>query len=201
VTPTPRPDDPTDWITALVRSHRVRLLALARRQGLAPDRAFDCVQDAFCTFLRLPQARDLADRPDDAARLLKTVVFNAARTTRRRTRGDHQTVESIESDAPSADEMLSRVEAHGSLKRCVSELNDLQRSVVTLRMLDELPGDEVAAALGITAQHVAVVLHRAKASLRGCMTAAGHCPHGCANDRNQGGCCEDNDRIRRRHDV
>jgi RNA polymerase sigma-70 factor (ECF subfamily) len=44
--------------------------------------------------------------------------------------------------------------------------------VVTLRMLDQVPGEDVARTLGITAGHVAVLLHRAKASLLACMTAA-----------------------------
>jgi RNA polymerase sigma-70 factor (ECF subfamily) len=52
----------------------------------------------------------------------------------------------------------------------VGRLGEIQRAVVTLRMLDELPGDDVARALGLKPGHVAVLLHRAKASLRDCMT-------------------------------
>ncbi len=37
-------------------------------------------------------------------------------------------------------------------------------------MLDEVPGDDVARTLGISPGHVAVLLHRAKASLLACMT-------------------------------
>jgi RNA polymerase sigma-70 factor (ECF subfamily) len=43
--------------------------------------------------------------------------------------------------------------------------------VVTLRLLEERPGEDVAAALGITPGHVAVLLHRAKQALRVCMTS------------------------------
>ena len=46
----------------------------------------------------------------------------------------------------------------------------MQRAVVTLRMLDEIDGEDVAGALGITPGHVAVLLHRAKANLLTCMT-------------------------------
>jgi RNA polymerase sigma-70 factor (ECF subfamily) len=52
----------------------------------------------------------------------------------------------------------------------VASLADLQRAVVTLRMLEGIDGAEVAAALGITPGHVAVLLHRAKANLAACMT-------------------------------
>jgi RNA polymerase sigma-70 factor (ECF subfamily) len=38
-------------------------------------------------------------------------------------------------------------------------------------MLEERPGEDVAALLGITKNHAAVLLHRAKSSLRACMMA------------------------------
>ena len=44
-------------------------------------------------------------------------------------------------------------------------LADVQRAVVTLRMLDDVAGEDVAQALGITPGHVAVLLHRAKINL------------------------------------
>lgn len=47
-----------------------------------------------------------------------------------------------------------------------------REAVVTLRMLEEQPGDDVARALGISAGHVAVLLHRAKRALRACMEEA-----------------------------
>jgi RNA polymerase sigma-70 factor, ECF subfamily len=56
------------------------------------------------------------------------------------------------------------------LRGCVASLGELQRAVVTLRMLDEIDGQDVAGALGITPGHVAVLLHRAKANLLTCMT-------------------------------
>ncbi len=41
---------------------------------------------------------------------------------------------------------------------------------MTLRMLEEQPGEDVARAR-ISAGHVAVLLHRAKLALRACMTS------------------------------
>jgi RNA polymerase sigma-70 factor (ECF subfamily) len=52
----------------------------------------------------------------------------------------------------------------------VGRLAEIQRAVITLRMLDERPGDDVARVLGIQPGHVAVLLHRAKSSLRTCLT-------------------------------
>jgi RNA polymerase sigma-70 factor (ECF subfamily) len=48
-----------DWMSQLVHAQRGRLYRLARREGLRDQDAFDCVQDAFHTFLLLPQARRL----------------------------------------------------------------------------------------------------------------------------------------------
>ena len=48
---------------------------------------------------------------------------------------------------------------------------DVHRHVVTLRVLEELSGDETAAELGLTAGHVAVLLHRARKQLERCMQA------------------------------
>jgi len=39
-----------------------------------------------------------------------------------------------------------------------------------MRLLQEQPGEDVATALGLSRGHVDVLLHRAKASLRVCMT-------------------------------
>jgi RNA polymerase sigma-70 factor (ECF subfamily) len=59
---------------------------------------------------------------------------------------------------------------------CLDHLGKLQRAVVSLRMLDEVAGEDVAAMLGLPSSHVAVLLHRAKQSLRTCMLSAGYRP-------------------------
>ena len=72
--------------------------------------------------------------------------------------------------AAGADELIAAAEDRIRLHRCVQTLAEVQRAVVTLRMLDDVPGDDVAQALGITPGHVAVLLHRAKVNLLSCMT-------------------------------
>jgi RNA polymerase sigma-70 factor (ECF subfamily) len=42
--------------------------------------------------------------------------------------------------------------------------------VVTLRLIEEQPGEDVAQALWISSGHAAVLLHGAKRALRACMT-------------------------------
>ena len=55
------------WVGRLVHEHRASLARLARREGLSPEDAFDAVQEAFHTFITLPQARALVDEPDSRA--------------------------------------------------------------------------------------------------------------------------------------
>lgn len=58
-----------------------RLAAIARREGVSASDALDVVQDAFYTLLK---REDLRDKSEDAARMLSTIVRNAARNARRR---------------------------------------------------------------------------------------------------------------------
>jgi RNA polymerase sigma-70 factor, ECF subfamily len=71
------------------------------------------------------------------------------------------------------EETIVAAEEHVRLASCMSTLAEVPRTVVTLRMLDDLPGEDVARLLGVSAGHVAVLLHRAKARLLACMTTCG----------------------------
>ena len=169
-----------EWVTRLVHTHRGGLYRLARREGLRDDDALDCVQDAFQTFLVLPQARQLVESDDDSIKLLSVLVRNHARNRRRRHEvarphdSDDETVALLTAEAPPADELIAQAEDFALVVGCLDHLGKLQRSVVSLRMLDEVAGEDVAAMLGLPPSHVAVLLHRAKQSLRSCMVSAGY---------------------------
>lgn len=159
-----------EQVSLLVRERRVALAALARAEGLSAEDAVECVQEGLCTFL---SRRD--QLPPDVAdwhASLAVMVRNAARNRRRRHYLAQPHVETeLPADAPSADEAIARAEEHVRLQHCVEELCEIQKAVVTLRMLEELPGEDVGRALGISANHVAVLLHKAKNALRACMTS------------------------------
>jgi RNA polymerase sigma-70 factor (ECF subfamily) len=162
------------WVTRLVHAHRSHLVAVARREGLAGEDAFDAAQEAFTAFLILPRAQELVGS-DWAEHTLVALVRNIARNARRlhvHARphvSEGAAVDGLEDGAPTADARLAAAEDRGRLARCVGRLGEVQRAVVTLRMLDDLPGDDVARTLGLKPGHVAVLLHRAKANLRDCM--------------------------------
>jgi len=173
------PADPGDVlgrVGRLVHAHRRRLAAVAREEGLRAADAFDVVQEAFGRFLQLPDAARLSEAPDEAHRVLAAIVRNLARNWRRLAAEarphdtDPAVLAGLPAPEPDVEQLLGAAEERLRLQGCVASLADLQRAVVTLRMLEELDGDDVAATLGITPGHVAVLLHRAKANLAACMS-------------------------------
>jgi len=141
---------------------------------VSAEDAVECAQEALSTFLQVLQR---GEAPADSAEwgpYVTTIVKNAARNRRRRHHVSlpHDAIDGTErpSDDASAEDLLVRAEEHVRLRACVERLCGTQRSVVMLRMLDERAGEDVAAVLGITRGHVDVLLHRAKAALRECMT-------------------------------
>lgn len=171
-----------EWATRLVHTHRGRLYRLARREGLREEDSLDCVQDAFHTFLLLPQARQLVESNDDSLKLLSVLVRNHSRNRRRRHEiarphdsGD-ETLALLTAEALPVDALIAQAQEFALMIGCLDHLGKLQRAVVSLRMLDEVAGEDVAAMLGLPPSHVAVLLHRAKEKLRSCMLSAGYRP-------------------------
>ncbi len=158
-----------DWIAGLARDHAGRLAAIARREGVSAIDALDVVQDAFHTLL----ARELRPPPAEAVRLLATIVRNAARNHRRRHHRarPHVDVAGVElaTGEPTPDAALDHAVTAAQLEGCMAKLGEVHRHVITLRVLEELTGDEAARELGLTAGHVAVLLHRARQQLERCM--------------------------------
>jgi RNA polymerase sigma-70 factor (ECF subfamily) len=174
------PDAPAcccgDWVAGLARDHAGRLAGIARREGVGPADALDVVQDAFHTLLGRDDVTALRERPDDAARLLAAIVRNAARNLRRRHHHarPHVDVEDagLAAVEPAPDEALEHAVTTAQLVGCMAQLGDVHRHVITLRVLEELSGDEAARTLGVTSGHVAVLLHRARKQLERCMQSA-----------------------------
>jgi RNA polymerase sigma-70 factor (ECF subfamily) len=172
------------WVTELVHAHRGRLARVVQREGVRASDALDCVQEAFVTFLALPQARLLVDLPEDSAKLLTVLARNIARNRRRRHDyakphvADAELAAEVPSDAASADEIVALAEEHALALGCIVTLNEVQRAVVNLRLIDEVPGEDVARQLGTTASHVAVLLFRAKQRLQRRMTSGETPPSG-----------------------
>lgn len=151
----------------LLARDRTALVGIARAEGLSPEEALECVQDALVTLL------DQEIESDHEQATLKVMVRNAARNFRRRHRRALPHVPFDEelrpTDEANPEGLLGHAEDMVRLRTCVAELCSVQRGVVMLRLLEERSGEDVAAALGLTRGHVDVLVHRAKAALRICM--------------------------------
>lgn len=168
------------WVSSLVRAHRGRLLAYARRRGLDAEEALDAVQDSFLSFLKLPEARGVARAEGDEALKLLTVILrhhtlNRRRKIGRRGRVTDETafdvaVERVDSGAESSEAIISRAEELARVEGCILRMQRLQRLVVKLSLLDEQPHAEIAKTLGLSEGHVRVLLHRAREHVRHCPT-------------------------------
>jgi len=167
--------DVLDLLRQLILVERTALVAVARREGLGPEDAVDCVQEGLCTLLSLLGRRELALSDERLRGYTAGIIRNVARNRRRRHHlaRPHLPIETIDpADEELATETLvARAEEHVRVQACVARLCDTQRAVVTLRLLEEREGEDVAATLGLTRGHVDVLLHRAKHSLRACLAA------------------------------
>lgn len=172
----PALEEPLDVVGRMIRSERVELVHVARREGLGSEDAIDAVHDALCTFLKLAQRKELPDDPSALPAFLAGIVRNAARNKRRlhHVARPHHDVDAIDridgtDEELATDAMVELAEEHVRLRACVDRLCDTQKAVVTLRLLEEQRGEDVATTLGISRGYVDVLLHRAKHSLRACM--------------------------------
>jgi RNA polymerase sigma-70 factor (ECF subfamily) len=162
-------------LSELLLRERAELVAVAVHQGLSAEEALECLQDALCRWLSRAAAQPLAATAT-LSMTLKAMVKNAARNRRRRHHRlrPHLPLDvdrGLESPQRDAEQLLSAAETSLRLKLCVAELREVERAVVTLRLLDERSGEDVAQTLGLSRAHVDVLVHRAKATLRVCMHA------------------------------
>src|SRR5665213_325159 len=104
------------WVGRLVHRHRARLVAVARREGLGSEDAFDVVQEAFQTFLSRPAARALVDAEEDSRRSLITITRNVARNRRRLAavarphRSQDSVLASLPEESASVEDLLAAAE-------------------------------------------------------------------------------------------
>jgi len=170
----PSEPDVLGILSDLARSGRADLVRIAQREGASAEDAVECVQDALCTFLQLAHKRELPAVHDEWPLFLGGIVRNAARNQRRRHHlaAPHDDVDTLALAAgETAEALVAEAEEHVRLRACVDQLCETQKAVVMLRLLEEQPGEDVATSLGISRGYVDVLLHRAKASLRVCMTS------------------------------
>ncbi|MDP1570167.1 MAG: sigma-70 family RNA polymerase sigma factor [Vicinamibacterales bacterium] len=167
---------------ALVARHQASVFRLARSLIGTSDGAEDVLQQ---TFLSAWQAAP-GFRGDSSIRTwLLTIARNAALTRRMRAAREPRDETPLEDlgiragwGGPDPEQLAAAAEQRDHLAAALASLVPEEREILTLRDLEGLPGDDVAAMLGLSLAAMKSRLHRARLSLaatvRGGMTRATH---------------------------
>lgn len=160
-------------VVRLFHEQGAALVRLARLFVDNKDAAEDLVQEAF---LRLARHAGRIDESDRAPAYLRSIVLNLARDHNRRGLVSlrHLAAAGREIDVIddlTADELV-RTEDHRMVLEAVRALPARQRDCITLRYLEELSIDAIAATLGLSANSVKTHLQRGLAALERCLGTA-----------------------------
>ncbi len=160
----------------LYQDHYARVYGLCRQMLRAPHEAEDATQEAF---LRAYRARARYDpgRPF-AGWILNIAARHCVDVLRRRSKerqlfADVPSAESdAEADAAEALATLIAAERADAVQRAVAALPDRYRVPLLLAFYAEASYEEIAELLGITRNHVGVLLLRAKRAVGAALEAA-----------------------------
>jgi RNA polymerase sigma-70 factor, ECF subfamily len=161
------------WVGGLVEQHRTQLVAYARGLGIDGEAALDCVQDAFCSFMELPQARALSNDADASIKLLTVVLRHIVQNDRRKDRrravllGTHAAAAEPLPEAP-IDRTLDNLEELARAHGCILSMRELHRRVLFLCLLEGRSSEQIAEELGVTPTYARVLLNRARKHVRHC---------------------------------
>ena len=155
---------------ALYRDHYRRVFGLCRRLLGRSTQAEDAAQEVFVRAYRALERYDT--HQPFAAWILSIAANHCVDLLRGRARDgklfdDVDTeIEALDSSAPSALETLIDAERSAEIRDAISGLPDKYRLPIVLAYYNDANYDEIAHALGITRNHVGVLLLRAKQLLR-----------------------------------
>jgi RNA polymerase sigma-70 factor, ECF subfamily len=133
--------------------------------------AADCVQETFVAAVKIARQEPVRTLPALLRRVGNTQALCILRKRLRRQK--HHEVAAmldIPDTAPSPVDRAQASEAVGALRAALARLPAQQAAVFSLRFLENLSYEQIAEALGLNANAVGVLLHRAKGDLRRLMT-------------------------------
>jgi RNA polymerase sigma-70 factor (ECF subfamily) len=140
---------------------------LCRLLRAEDDAIDDCFQETFLEFLR--QSSDgVVERP---AGLLVRIATRRAIDRIRIRAGDRARLRSLDESDAAADATDPSVAVMGdelaqALRLALIDLPEQQSAVFVMTQLEQMSHDDVAVALGVSLNHVAVLLFRARATLQ-----------------------------------
>jgi len=160
----------SDEVDAVLRQHGNSVWRLiVRILGTDGHDAADCFQQAF---VELVERHRRSNDVDEVVALLKRIATNRAiDVVRRRIRERGRSQEFGQSQVMSRAEFDPAVQAEaaeflGELRDALAELPDQQSAAFVLTQMENLPNNQAAVAIGVSVNHVGVLIHRARAALR-----------------------------------
>jgi RNA polymerase sigma-70 factor (ECF subfamily) len=157
----------TDW-SQIVQHHGPIVWRTAHRLLNNEADACDCFQRTFISALELERTEVIRNWPALLKRLATARALECFR--RRRRESNRLTTLAVSSVidrkgvGPLKAAEASELAEH--LREALADLEDQQAQVFCLACLDELNYQEIADQLGVTVNHVGVLLNRARATLR-----------------------------------
>lgn len=157
----------TDWST-LVQQYGPLVWKTAFRLLNHDADAADCFQNTFVSALELSRQQVIRNWPGILRHLATHKALERLRQRRRTVRALTELNESDHTHfaACSSEQNTLASELTSQLRIALSELDPKQAQVFCLCCLEEASYQEVASDLGLTVNHVGVLLNRAKANLR-----------------------------------
>jgi RNA polymerase sigma-70 factor, ECF subfamily len=155
----------TDW-PAIVRDYGPLVWRAAYRLAGNETDAADCFQQAFLAAVELSAKEPVRHWP---AVLRRLATARALDRVRQRSRTRNRFALLPESVAAKTDDPLDRLgegELAEALRLALAQIDETQAAAFCLVALDDLSYPEAADALGVTPNHVGVLVHRARAALR-----------------------------------
>lgn len=160
-----------DW-SEIVALHGQALWRTAFRLLGNQSDAADCVQEAFALAVKISRRQPVRNWPALLRRLGTTqAVEMLRRRVRQRKHFESAELADVKDPAPGPADFAQAAESAEALRKALARLPRQQAVVFTLRFIEGMGNDEIAESLGLTANAVGVLIHRARSGLRQLMAA------------------------------
>ena len=156
----------TDWPTIL-RDYGPLVWRTARRLLTHDADANDCFQRTFLSALEWAEKEPIRNWPAVLRRLATARALETLRSRYRNVRRSEPLPEAV-TDPRAVDPIASAVrdELAERLRGALADIDPVQAEAFCLICLEDLTNREAADVLGVTSNHVGVLLHRARQALR-----------------------------------
>jgi len=157
----------TDW-SQIVQEHGPMVWRTVYRLVNHEADAADCFQRTFVSALQLSRQEQIRNWPGILKRLATARALDCLRQRQREWRRWTALREGLSIDRKTLGPVLAAQssELADQLRQALRELDEAQAQVFILACLEDWPYEEIAQHLGITANHVGVLLNRARTALR-----------------------------------